>query len=313
VSLTLFHGRGGTVGRGGGSPVYRALSALPPGTIGVRLKATEQGEIISQKFGLPSIAERSLEVLVSGTLLAGFTDWRDGLDPADIARYRETLDRLVALARPVYRTAVHEERRLFELFLTATPVRELAHVHYGSRPAYRDRGAGTMAGIRAIPWVFGWTQVRLMLPSWLGAGTALATVIAEPGGLDTLSAMRRDWPFFADLLGKLEMVCAKADMALARLYARALGADEALVDELVAEFDRAVAAVRALTGHAALLEDNPVLQASIALRNPYVDPLSLIQIALLRRKRALDAPDPALDAAIGTTLNGVAQGLRNTG
>ncbi len=317
VKLTLFHGRGGTVGRGGGSPVYRGLQALPPRTVDGHIKITEQGEVISQKFGLPTIADRSLEVLVTGTLMAAFHDWRDALAPGEEARFRAVMDRLAALALPAFRSRVHEDDALFGLFIGSTPVRELAHVHFGSRPAYRERGSGTMAGIRAIPWVFGWTQTRLMLPGWLGVGTALDAVIAEEGGLDTLRAMARQWPFFDDLIGKVEMVCGKADPEIARAYARALGGDPALVDALVAEFDRTVRAVLQIRGRDALLSDNPMLGASIALRNPYVDPLSLLQVHLLRRKRALQAagePVPRLlDEAIGTTLNGVAQGLRNTG
>lgn len=315
VRLVLFHGRGGTVGRGGGSPVYRALTALPPGTVHGRIKVTEQGEVISQKFGLLPLAERSLEVLATGTLEARFQDWRAAAAPGDEARFREVVDRLAALALPVYRGRVHEAQEVFQLFLKCTPVRELAHVHFGSRPAYREKGAGTMTGIRAIPWMFGWTQTRLMLPSWLGVGTALATVAAEPGGLDTLRRMARTWPFFDDLLGKIEMVCAKADLAVARLYVERLGGDLVLFDELAAEFRRTVDTLLEIRERP-LIADIPVLRAAIELRNPYVDALSLLQVRFLARKRALpeDAPERvALDEVIGTTINGVAQGLRNTG
>ncbi|MCA9551568.1 MAG: phosphoenolpyruvate carboxylase [Myxococcales bacterium] len=316
VELTLFHGRGGTVGRGGGSPVARALSALPPGTVDGRIKITEQGEVISQKFGIADIAERTLEVMLTGTLLATFEDWRRGRDPAEVARFREVMDELSAAALPVYRGLVHEQDALFHMFLDATPVRELAHVHFGSRPAYRERGAGTMAGIRAIPWSFGWTQIRLMLPAWLGVGTALQGVIAQPEGLATLQAMARHWPFFDDLIGKVEMVLAKSDLELARLYLAHLGADPALVASLAEEHQRTLAAVLAIRQQPHLLAGNPTLRAAIDLRNPYVDPLSLLQASLLSRKRRGEVPEgdaAALDAALGTTLNGVAQGLRNTG
>ncbi|TNE86012.1 MAG: phosphoenolpyruvate carboxylase [Deltaproteobacteria bacterium] len=311
VGLTLFHGRGGTVGRGGGSPVFRGLTALPPGTLDGRIKITEQGEVISLKFGLLPIAERSLEVTVSGTLVASFNDWRDKLEPGEEARFREVMERLAALALPVFRGRVHEDDALFKLFVGVTPVRELAHVHFGSRPAYRERGAGTMKGIRAIPWVFGWTQIRLMLPAWLGVGTALSTVMAEPGGTETLTRMAQVWPFFDDLLGKIEMVLAKADLEIASMYARHLDGDLALLAELEAEHRRALDALRTLRG-GELLAGNEVLQNSIKLRNPYVDPLSLLQVSLLKRKRA-GSTEPGLDRAVGTTLNGVAQGLRNTG
>lgn len=316
VELVLFHGRGGTVGRGGGSPVFRALTALPPGTVDGSIKITEQGEVISQKFGLPDLAVRSLEVTLAGTLFASTLDWRKNLDAASVERFREVMEELSALALPVFRRLVHEDPRIFELFLQATPVRELVHVHFGSRPAYREGSSGTMAGIRAIPWVFGWTQMRMMLPSWLGVGTALDEVARRPEGLATLRRMAREWPFFDDFLGKVEMVCAKADLQIARLYVTALGADVALFDELEAEYQRTVAALCAIRDSGYLLSDQPVLQASIQLRNPYVDPLSLLQIALLRRKRGLSADHPELarlDDVLGTITNGVAQGMRNTG
>lgn len=313
VKLTLFHGQGGTVGRGGGSPVFRALSALPPGTLTGQIKITEQGEIISQKFGLLPIAERSLEVLVTGTLLSGLSDWRQHIEPGEEARFRAMMDRLSEIALPVFRNMVHGDSQLFDLFLKATPVTELANVHFGSRPAYRQRSAGTMAGIRAIPWVFGWTQMRLMLPGWLGVGTALDTVLEEPGALALLQRMASVWPYFDDLLGKIEMVCAKADLDIALTYVSELCGDGPLVDELAAELSRTVRAVLAIRKRERLVADQPLLETALELRNPYLDPLSLLEISLLKRKRAEDGGDDLLDRALGTTLNGVAQGLRNTG
>ena len=316
VTLTLFHGQGGTVGRGGGSPVLRALAALPPGTVGGHIKITEQGEVISQKFGLLPVAEQSLEVLVTGTLAAAYRDWRKDVSDGEEARFRAMMDRLADRALPVFRDLVHEENRLFELFLRCTPVKELANVHFGSRPAYREKGTGTMAGIRAIPWVFGWTQIRLMLPGWLGVGTALSEALEEPGGRQTLRRMAEAWPFFDDLLGKVEMVCAKADLDVARSYVSELGGDKALASELDREFQRTVAAVLDIRGRDHLLTDQPLLQTQITLRNPYLDPLSLLEISLLKRKRALEPGDDdaaLIDQILGTTLNGVAQGLRNTG
>src|SRR6266550_3682044 len=318
VSWTLFHGRGGTVGRGGGSPVARALTALPPGTVHGGIKITEQGEIVSQNFGLPSIAERSLELMLSGVLLHQFEDWRPDLGPGEEARFREVMDRLAGQALPCYRALVYESGALFTMFLETTPVRELAHVRFGSRPAYREPAEETMAGIRAIPWVFGWTQTRLMLPGWLGVGTALEAVAAEPGGLDVLRRMAQAWPFFDDLLGKVEMVCAKADLAIARLYVRELGDgdDLKLFEQLEEEFRRTVTLLLRIRESDYLMRDNPMLQTAIGLRNPYVDPLSLLQVTLLRRKRDAAPDDPALagvNAALAATLNGVAQGLRNTG
>jgi phosphoenolpyruvate carboxylase len=315
VTLTLFHGRGGTVGRGGGSPVYRAFTALPPGTVSGRVKITEQGEIISQKFGILSIAERSLEVMLTGTLMAKFSDFRTELEPGAEARYREVMARLSESSQAAFRKVVHDDTALFQMFLKATPVRELGHVHFGSRPAYRERGAGTIKGLRAIPWNFGWTQMRLMASAWLGAGTALEQIIVEPGGLELLKQMAKNWPFFSDLLDKIEMVCAKADIDVARLYARELGADPVVYEGLEAEFKRTVQSLHMIRERDMLL-DHRFLQGALTLRNPYVDALNLLQVSLLKKKRKLGEHDPqlkVLDAALGTTLNGIAQGMRNTG
>lgn len=317
VELTLFHGQGGTVGRGGGSPVFRGLMALPPGTVRGRIKVTEQGEVISQKFGLMPVAERSAEVLATGALLNGRRDWRADTNPGEEEAFYAVMDRLTATALPVFRGLVHEDDALYDLFITCTPVRELAHVHFGSRPAYREGRGSSMAGIRAIPWVFGWTQSRLMLPGWLGVGRALETEAATDGGVERLQRMFRAWPFFADLLGKIAMACAKADPAIARLYVDRLGtpAHRTLLESLLEEYHRTVRMLETVRGDA-LLADQPVLQTSIGLRNPYVDPLSVIQVALLVRSREVTEHDPErplIRAALGTSLNGVAQGLRNTG
>jgi phosphoenolpyruvate carboxylase len=317
VELYLFHGRGGSVGRGGGSPVYRALAALPPGTVNGRLKITEQGEIISQQFGLLPVAERTLEVTLSGVLLQDFRAPAEGADAKRDAEYRVTMERLSARALEVYRELARESDALFELFRTVTPIAELADARFGSRPSFRPGAATGIEGIRAIPWGFGWTQIRLMLTGWLGVGAALAEVAATETGLRQLRAMSRHWPFFDDLLGKIEMVCAKTDLEIARAYVQALGGDVALLARLEAEFARAVDAVLRIRQTSQLLMDTPVLQSAIRLRNPYVDPLSLLQISLMRRKRALDAQGeathPAIDAVLATTLSGIAQGLRNTG
>ncbi len=230
--------------------------------------------------------------------------------PGRFTRERSRL----TLSLVVYRSRVHESDQVFRMFIECTPVRELAHVHFGSRPAYRERGAGTMDGIRAIPWSFGWTQIRLMLPAWLGAGSALQQILDDPGGEDVLRRMAVAWPFFDDLIAKIEMVCAKSDLDVARLYVGRLGGDLALLSELTAELERTVSAIRRIRGTEHLLASQPVLQASIGLRNTYVDPLSLLQVSLLSRKRAAgETETDAIDVALGTTLNGVAQGLRNTG
>jgi phosphoenolpyruvate carboxylase len=316
ISLTLFHGQGGTVGRGGGSPVFRALTALPPGSIGTGIKITEQGEVISQKFGLLPLADRSLEVLTTGTLLALFNDWREKLEPGEEAGFRATMERLSQHALPRYRRLVHEETELFQMFTQASPVRELKNVHYGSRPAYREQGAGTMAGIRAIPWGFGWTQIRLMLPGWLGVGSVLSKIAAEPGGLEQLRRMVAAWPFFDDLLSKIEMVCAKADLQIARAYVEYLGASRTLFEELAQEYQATVQVLREIRQTEDLLQGSPALLGAITYRNPYVDALSVLQISLLRKKYLMDFEEDELtllDQSLGSTLNGIAQAMRNTG
>ena len=311
VALRLFHGRGGSVGRGGGSPVARALAALPPGTVNGRIKITEQGEIISQQFGLTPVAERTLEVTLAGVLMQDFNEGPADVSADDMREFRATMTALAERGLAVFRGFAHENEALFRLFRGVTPVDELAGARFGSRPAYRPGAGAGIGGIRAIPWVFGWTQIRLMLPGWLGAGTALGSVCSTPGGLDMLRRMARGWPFFDDLLGKIEMVCAKADLEIARLYVEQLGGDTALFGRLEREFDDTVRAVLRIRGRRILLRETPVLQSAIALRNPYVDPLSLIQIALLKRKRMAGGAE--VDAVLATTLSGIAQGLRNTG
>jgi phosphoenolpyruvate carboxylase len=316
VELSLFHGRGGSVGRGGGSPVARALAALPPGTVNGRIKITEQGEIISQQFGLLSVAERTLEVTLAGVLLQELDEKSKAVPADEMHEFRATMTDLASRGLGVYRDLVHEHDALFELFRVATPIDELADARFGSRPAYRPGAAAGIMGIRAIPWGFGWTQIRLMLTGWLGAGTALAHYASTPEGLDILRRMAARWPFFDDLLGKIEMVCAKTDLEIARAYVSTLGGDLALLSRLEHEFESTVDAVLRIRESETLLRDNAVLQSAIALRNPYVDPLSLLQITLLRRKRALaeDRPDRAVvTAVLATTLSGIAQGLRNTG
>jgi phosphoenolpyruvate carboxylase len=317
VELTLFHGRGGSVGRGGGSPVYRALAALPPGTTRGRIKITEQGEIISQQFGLLPVAERTLEVTVAGVLLHQFTDWRKTAGVKEVEDFRSVMDRMAERSRRLYHEFVYENQELFELFRMATPIDELANARFGSRPAYRPGAKAGIEGIRAIPWGFGWTQIRLMLTGWLGVGTALGEEVSTRAGLRRLQRMAAAWPFVDDMLGKVEMVCAKTDVDIARAYIRHLGADTKLADTLIHEYQRAVESLLLVRGHRQLLDDIPVLQSAIALRNPYVDPLSLLQISLLRRKRTgaagSEAEREAIDNALSTTLSGIAQGLRNTG
>jgi phosphoenolpyruvate carboxylase len=316
VDLRFFHGRGGSVGRGGGSPVARALAALPPGTVDGRIKITEQGEIVSQQFGLLPVAERTMEVTLAGTLLQTLLSAHAQNDEAE---FRPVMSDLAERGLRVYRELVHDHQELFALFRDVTPIDELADARFGSRPAYRPGAGEGIAGIRAIPWQFGWTQIRLLLPGWLGVGTALSHYTSTNDGLTLMRRMADQWPFFDDLLAKIEMVCAKADLEIARAYVTQLGStqDVALFGALEEEFNRTVDAILRIRNSNVLLVGNEVLQSAIALRNPYVDPLSLIQIALLKRKENEGTRDDTererLDAVLATTLSGIAQGLRNTG
>ena len=321
VGLLLFHGRGGTVSRGGG-PAHRAILAQPPGSVGGRIKITEQGEVIQFKYGLPEIARRTLELTCSAVLRHGFVDWRDGVDADDQARFFGALDELSDLALARFRATVHEDPDLFDYFAAVTPLEELAVLPIGSRPAYRAGSARDIGSLRAIPWVFGWMQSRHVLTGWLGVGTALGTYLDRYGdeGLARLQDMRERWPFFATLLANVEMVCAKGDLQIAEHYVRTLhpgAAGEALFGRLRAEYERTEAALLRLAGQDHLLAHNPVLRRSIDLRNPYVDALSFLQVELLRRRRARTdgsgEEDPRLLDAILRSINGVAAGLRNTG
>jgi phosphoenolpyruvate carboxylase len=311
VRVTLFHGRGGTVGRGGG-PTHKAIRAQPPGSVDGRLRVTEQGEMIQAKFGLPDLAVRNLELYTTAVLEASLTP------PAHPpAAWRAAMDRLADRACDAYRDVVRHRDDFVPYFRTVTPERELSVLNVGSRPARRPGGRDAgISSLRAIPWVFAWTQVRLMLPAWLGVGVALAEARAEDPAL--LDEMCASWPFLRSTLSLVEMVLAKAEPEVHEAYESALVPAELrpLGGELRGRLGVARAEVQRALGRGALLENNPVLQRSIAVRNPYVDPLNLLQVELLRRLRAGEGegePDPALLDAFVVTVNGVAAGMRNTG
>jgi phosphoenolpyruvate carboxylase len=306
VRPLLFHGRGGSVGRGGG-PTYLALQSQPSGTVDGRLRVTEQGEMIQALFGLPEIAQRTLEVYTSGTL----ESWLVPAAPPR-ARWRECMERLSGDACSAYRHFVLDEARFPDYFRTSTAQAELEVINIGSRPARRQVGAG-LAGLRAIPWQFAWTQTRLLLASWLGLEEALERAI-DRGEIDELQAMYREWPHFRSALDLFEMVLAKADSRIAAEYDRQLVPDSLrpLGEEFRDRLARAATALLKVTGHRHLLEGNPVLRRSIDVRNPYVDPINLVQIEVVRRLRQGDH-DPRLRDAFVVTVNGIAAGMRNTG
>jgi phosphoenolpyruvate carboxylase len=305
VKITLFHGRGGSVGRGGG-PTYIAIQSQPPGSIDGTLRVTEQGEMLQALFGLPEIAVRTMEVYTSGTLEA----W---LAPPPPARpdFRARMERLRNDARDGYRAIVYEDARFLDYFHAATPEAELSAMNIGSRPARRS-GGRSVESLRAIPWQFAWTQTRLLLGAWLGVEEALEKA-TQRGELPALRAMYRDWPHFRSAMDLIEMVLAKTDARIAAEYDRRLVPAELqpLGAELRGRLERAIGGVLAVTGHDEPLESNPVLRRSIDVRNPYVDPINLVQIELLRRARAHQ--NGRVHEALRVTINGVAAGMRNTG
>ncbi|HJZ76579.1 MAG TPA: phosphoenolpyruvate carboxylase [Vicinamibacterales bacterium] len=306
VAVTLFHGRGGSIGRGGG-PTYLAIQSQPPGSVDGTLRVTEQGEMIQAKFGLVDIAVRTLEVYTTAMLDAMLTPAADP-DPS----WRSAMDRLFDEARTAYRAVVHEDPRFVDYFRTATPEPELRSINIGSRPARRVSGSD-IESLRAIPWQFAWTQTRLLLASWLGTEAALESALAC-GERERLRSMYERWPFFRSTLDVIEMVLAKSDGRIAAEYDRRLVPRELqpLGDDLRARLARAIGAVLKVTGHRELVETNRVLRRSIDTRNPYVDPINLVQIELLNRLR--QSPDShELRRAFVITVNGIAAGMRNTG
>ncbi len=306
VRPLLFHGRGGSVGRGGG-PTYLALQSQPSGTVDGHLRVTEQGEMIQALFGLPEIAQRTLEVYTTGTL----ESW---LMPSSPPReqWRECMERLSGDARALYQHFVSGDPEFLEYFHASTALDELAEVNIGSRPARRQSGTA-LEGLRAIPWQFAWTQTRLLLASWLGLEDAFERAF-QRGELEQLQAMYREWPHFRSAMDLFEMVLAKADARIAAEYDRQLvpPALQPLGQEFRDRLARAAAALLQVTGHSHLLEGNPVLRRSIDVRNPYVDPINLVQIEVVRRLRQGDR-DPRLHDAFVVTVNGIAAGMRNTG
>ena len=322
IELTLFHGRGGAIGRGGG-PTNRAILGQAPGSIDGRLKLTEQGEVVAAHYANPAIAARHLEQTVGAVLLASTPEHEASLE-ASIADGAAIMDELAATSRVAYRALVHDDPDFAAFFRDVTPIAELSNLRLGSRPAARGRqlreAAPSIDALRAIPWTFAWSQSRINLPGWYGLGTALEAYREAHGeaGLDALGRLYRTWPFMSSLLDNAEVILAKADMGVARLYARLATnpGDDRRWAAIETEYERAVGLLLRVTGRERLLDDAPVLQRSIGLRNPYVDSLSELQVRLLARLRSLEPDDPERDRVlrlVQLTVNGVAAGLQNTG
>jgi len=320
VELTLFHGRGGAIGRGGG-PTNRAILGQAPGSVDGRLKLTEQGEVIAANYADATIARRHLEQMTGAVLVASTPEHEARLGRA-VALGAPILGELAATSRAAYRSLVHDDPDFASFFRDITPIRELSALRLGSRPAARGRRdeAPTIDSLRAIPWTFAWSQARINLPGWYGLGTALEEYRAAHGepGLDAIARLARDWPFLSSLLDNAEMSLAKADMGVARSYAALASGpgDDRRWDAIETEYRRTVALIARVTGRERLLDGAPVLQRSVALRNPYVDSLSELQVRLLGRLRSLAHDDPERERVvrlIQLTVNGVAAGLQNTG
>lgn len=307
VVLTLFHGRGGTIGRGGG-PARVALFSQPPGSLKGGLRVTEQGEMIRFKLGLPDLAINTLSLYLDAILEANLLP-----PPAPIEEWRETMDELSQISSETYQGLVKHNEDFIPYFYQATPEAELAKLPLGSRPAKR-RPTGGVESLRAIPWIFGWTQNRLMLPAWLGAGEALQQLIGK-GKMSTLETMYQDWPFFNTRISMLEMVYAKADVRIAEYYDHFLVEDRLkyLGSHLRDQLAKDTSTILNIAHDNSLMETLPLIASNIAMRNIYTVPLNLLQVELLRRCRNLENPPQELEQALMVTISGIAAGMRNTG
>jgi phosphoenolpyruvate carboxylase len=319
LTLRLFHGRGGTVGRGGG-PSYQAILAQPPGTVKGQIRLTEQGEVIGSKYANPEIGRRNLETLVAATLEATL------LHPTKSApkAFLDAADQISRASFAAYRKLVYETPGFADYFFASTPIREIAELNIGSRPASRKANRA-IEDLRAIPWSFSWGQSRLALPGWCGFGSAIEAFLADAATrkvrLELLQRMHRQWPFFRTLLSNLDMVLAKSDLRIAARYVE-LVEDKKLGKRIFAairaEWERANAALSQITGETRRLQSNPSLARSIEHRFPYLDPLNHLQVELMRRHRrpganAADPTEQRLRRGIHLSINGIAAGLRNTG
>ena len=312
LALRLFHGRGGTVGRGGG-PSYEAILAQPAGSVQGQIRVTEQGEIISGKYSNPALGRRNLEIQAAATLEATLLRGADQQPPED---YLAAMEAISAHAFAAYRALVYGTEGFEDYFWGSTVINELATLNIGSRPASRRR-TRRVEDLRAIPWVFSWSQCRLMLPGWYGFGTAVDAWLADnpQGGMAFLQTLHRDWPFFRTQLSNMGMVLAKSDLAIARRYSELVpdeGLRERIFERICAEWRRTVDALLAISSHKELLQDNPLLARSIRNRFPYLDPLNHIQVELMKKARQ-DPKNPKVLNGIQLTINGISAGLRNSG